>query len=43
VEQPHAERSFQLGDRLRQTGLADEQPGGRPPEMQFFRDADEMA
>jgi hypothetical protein len=43
LEQLDAERSLKPGDRLRQTRLADEQPGRRPPEMQFFPDAHEVA
>lgn len=43
LEQLDPERSFQLGDRLRQARLGDEQPGGRAPEMPFLGDADEVA
>jgi hypothetical protein len=43
LEELDAEHPFQPGDRLRQAGLADEQAGRRPPEMQFFGHAYEMA
>jgi hypothetical protein len=41
LEQRHPEPPFQLRDRLADPGLGDEQPLGRAPEVQLFREGQE--